>query len=468
MNKVVKGLAALAVIGGLAYVGKMVFFSQEKQLIEYRTMALEKDEVVLSISSNGTLEPSDAIDVGAQVSAMIMSFGTDTEGHIIDFGSEVRAGMVLANLDDEVYQAEFTKAKANQLQAESQKLQAEIEVQEAKANVQAAEVTLSLRKAELVEREANAGKLANEWRRIQRLGKEYASEQTYDQTEWDYKIALAAAESAKKIVEQAVVALEQANIKHEISKTRVTQAEATIEQANAQIVSARRNLEYCVIKAPVDGVIIDRRVNVGQTVSAGLSAPSLFLLAKDLTKMQVWVSVNEADIGVIKKDMPVTFTVDAFPDKVFKGKVKRIRLNASMTSNVVLYIVEVDTDNSDGVLLPYLTAEVNFEIERKDDIFAVPNVALRYQPLHHEEDVTGRQIIWVRDEKGNPQAIDVELGVSDGIKTEVISEKLTEGMEVILSEEIVKEDEAKQDNVNPFMPGGRRRTPPKKTATIRK
>lgn len=466
MNKFVKGFVALAVLGGLAYAGKVMFFSQEEQLIEYRTMALEKGEVVLSISSNGTLEPSDAIDVGAQVSAMIMSFGTDTEGHVIDFGSEVRAGMVLANLDDEVYQAEFSKAKANQLQAESQKLQAEIEVREAKANVQAAEVTLALRRAELIEREANAGKLANEWERIQRLGKAYASEQTYDQAEWDYKIALASAESAKKIVEQAVVALDQAKIKHEISQTKVTQAEATVEQANAQIVSARRNLEYCVIKAPVDGVIIDRRVNVGQTVAAGLSAPSLFLLAKDLTKMQVWVSVNEADIGVIKKGMPVTFTVDAFPEKVFKGQVKRVRLNASMTSNVVLYIVEVDTDNSDGTLLPYLTAEVNFEIERKDDIFAVPNIALRYQPLHHEEDTNGRQVIWVKDETGKPQAIDVEIGVTDGIKTEVISDKLTEGMEIILSEEVIKEEEVKQANVNPFAP--RRRTPQKKTATTRK
>lgn len=452
MKNSLKYIAALVVVGGLGLGVKMLISNSNSQIIDYRTSFLQKEDLISSINSNGTLEPSDAIDVGAQVSAMIMSFGKDSEGNTIDFGSEVKADTVLANLDDEVYQAEFTQAKANELQAKAQKQQADIEVSEAEANIKSAEVALRVQKAELAERERTAGKTKNEWDRTQRLGKEYASEQTYDEAYWDYQIALAAVDSAKAAIEQAEVALEQAKIQLEISKTKVIQAEATVEQAQAKIVSARRNLEYCVIKAPVDGVIIDRRVNVGQTVSAGLSAPSLFLLAKDLTQMQVWVSVNEADIGQIKKDMPVTFTVDAFPQQVFKGTVGKIRLNASMTSNVVLYIVEVDTDNSSGLLLPYLTADVSFEIARNNQVFTVPNSALRYTPSSGTVD-SQEPLIWIKDQDGKPLPLQVQTGLTDGIKTEVSGDNLKEGMEVITAETILtKEEKAKQQTVNPFMP----------------
>ena len=143
---------------------------------------------------------------------------------------------------------------------------------------------------------------------------------------------------------------------------------------------AQRNLSYCTIKSPVKGVIIDRRVNIGQTVVASLNAPSLFLLAKDLTRMQVWVAVNEADIGKIHPGQPVTFTVAAFPGETFRGEVGKVRLNASMTQNVVTYTVEVITDNSNGRLLPYLTANVQFELDRRKDVLLVPSAALRWTP----------------------------------------------------------------------------------------
>ena len=137
----------------------------------------------------------------------------------------------------------------------------------------------------------------------------------------------------------------------------VAVGKALIRQNRASVKTARTNLGYCTIKSPVRGTIIDRRVNIGQTVVASLNAPSLFLIAKDLTKMQVWASVNEADIGRIRLDMPVRFTVDAHEGQMFYGKVTQIRMNAQMTQNVVTYTVVVTTDNSDGKLLPYLTAQ---------------------------------------------------------------------------------------------------------------
>ena len=160
----------------------------------------------------------------------------------------------------------------------------------------------------------------------------------------------------------------------------VAVGKATIEQAKAALDMAKTNLDYCTIKSPVKGVIIDRRINVGQTVVSTMSVSSLFLVAKDLTRIQVWASVNEADIGRIQVGMPVTFTCDAFPKTTFRGTVCQIRLNATMTQNVVTYTVVVVTDNSDGKLLPYLTANLQFQVDDHHGVLIVPNAALRWKP----------------------------------------------------------------------------------------
>lgn len=219
---------------------------------------------------------------------------------------------------------------------------------------------------------------------------------------------------------------------------------------------AEINLDWTRIRSPVKGVIIDRRVNVGQTVVASLNAPSLFLIAKDLKHLQVWVSVNEADIGKIRKEQAVRFTVDAFPGEVFAGKVAQIRLNATMTQNVVAYTVVVTTDNPDGKLLPYLTANVQFEVGRRKDVLLVPNAALRWRPQpqwiaadarektplqkpgSHETppgDRTRQQQeprhVWVQDGKF-VRPVAVETGLSDGVMTEIIGGDVKEGMQIVV------------------------------------
>ncbi len=165
-----------------------------------------------------------------------------------------------------------------------------------------------------------------------------------------------------------------------VAKAQVGVAEAGIKQAEALLQSAQTDLNYTEIKSPVKGIIIDRRVNVGQTQVSALSASSLFLLAKDLSRVQIWASVNEADIGRIHEGQSATFTVDTFPGETFSGKVTQIRLNATMTQNVVTYTVVVTTENKDIRLKPYLTANVNFEIEHHDNVLKVPNAALRWKP----------------------------------------------------------------------------------------
>jgi len=277
------------------------------------------------------------------------------------------------------------------------------------------------------------------------------------------------------------------------AKANVAVGKASIRQNEAALRMAKTNLGYTIIKSPVRGVIIDRRVNVGQTVVASLNAPSLFLIAKDLWRMQVWSSVNEADIGRIQVDMPVRFTVDAYPDQTFIGKVTQIRMNATMTQNVVTYTVVVTTDNSSGKLLPYLTASVRFEVDRRTNVLLVPNAALRWNPqesqiaaatdaydatppsgadgkaappstplpdddqtagtANHQE--MGR--LWTLTNGDFVRPVDVVVGPSDGAMTEVSGGDVKEGMQVVVSEE--SRDAAESGDAaegektrNPFLP----------------
>jgi len=225
-------------------------------------------------------------------------------------------------------------------------------------------------------------------------------------------------------------------------------------------------------------VIIARRVNIGQTVVSSLNAPSLFLIAKDLTKMQLWVQVNEADIGSIHPGQPVTFTVDAFPGQAFHGTVARVRLDATMTQNVVTYTVEVDTDNADGKLLPYLTANAQFEVARHNGVWTVPNAALRWGPKPEmvapdvraavekhtaltlpatlpattmaADDATPARLWYQDGEFLRP--IPVTTGLTDGTVTEVTpqgSATLKEDMPIISGEVV---DAAAPTESNPFTP----------------
>jgi HlyD family secretion protein len=225
-------------------------------------------------------------------------------------------------------------------------------------------------------------------------------------------------------------------------------------------------------------VVVDRRVNIGQTVVSSLSAPSLFLIARDLKRIQAWVSVNEADVGSIFKGQPVTFTVDAYPGQVFKGQVGQVRLNATMTQNVVTYTVEVDTNNDDGKLLPYLTTNAQFTLGRREGVLMVPNAALRWSPKPNQiapgsgQSVHAPGISSTRDSGGRTgsagvpkvhgtlwveqgefvRPIYVNTGLTDGTSTEVESTDLTEGMRVVVGEATREVAAGSNTERSPFTP----------------
>jgi HlyD family secretion protein len=413
--------------------------------VAYRTAAVKRGDLVVTIAASGTVEPEEVIDVGAQVAGQIVSFGKDKNGKTIDYGSTVQEGTVLAQIDDSLYAADASEAAAQLKQAKAGLLRSQADLEQMKAKLYQAQ---------------------RDWERAQKLGpSEALAASSYDA----YRSAY---ETAKANVSVAEAAIEQAR--------------AAIAQAQAGLQRAQRNLGYCTIRSPVNGVIIDRRVNIGQTVVSSLNAPSLFLIAKDLKRMQVWVPVNEADIGNIRPGQSVSFTVDAYPGQVFRGVVGKIRLNASMTQNVVTYTVEIITDNSDGKLLPYLTANVEFELNRRSQVLLVPNAALRWSPqpgqvvpelqttglgasgrngnsgeirpsqtksAQDDSDSQIQGVVWV-PQGDRVRPVGVLIGPSDGTLTEIDGSALQAGQEVVVGDK--QPTTAATATTNPFTPQLRR------------
>jgi len=386
----------------LALVVYFFFFGKPKLSTEYEFAEATRGDLEINIAATGTVEPEQVIDVGAQVAGLILSFGKDTTGKPIDYGSEVDEGTILAQIDDSLYLTDVSQSEAQ----------------------------LKRAKAELGQAEAKLTQAERDWQRAQKIGASDAlSQSSYDSYRANFEVARASVD---------------------VSRAGVVQADAALQKA-------RRNLGYTVIHSPVKGVIIDRRVNIGQTVVSSLNAPSLFLIAKDLRRMQVWVSVNEADIGNIHPGQKVSFAVDAFPDERFIGEVGKIRLNASMNQNVVTYVVEVVTDNSSGRLLPYLTANVRFEIMNRENVILVPNTALRWSPAEDEKPVspkpqTGSEnAVWIL-ESGHPRRVPVVIGGTDGVKTEIRSGDISPGAKLIIGAIEPTKPKQGQAQKNPFAP----------------
>jgi len=408
----------------------------------FNTAVVTHGDLVATISATGTIEPVEVVDVGAQVAGLVSSFGQDKSGKMIDYGSMVEEGTLLAKIDESLYAAEFALARA--------------QVDQAKAGEARAAADLDQMKAKAVQAEAD-------WKRAQELGRaQLLAGADYDSYKANYEVA------------KASVA---------VGEAAITQSKAATLQAEASLKKAQRNLDFCTIKSPVKGVIIDRRVNVGQTVVASFNAPSLFLIAKDLTKMQIWVAVNEADIGRIHPGAPVTFTCDSFRDREFDGTVGKVRLNATMTQNVVMYTVEVNTENPGHLLLPYLTANVRFRIAGETNALLVPNAALRWAPSslaqvspdarswkpadseahstvsnskRSKEDKTPTArggTVWLKDGEFI-RPIEVKTGPSDGANTAVASDILRDGQEVVTGETV---ETAQTGPKNPFIPQIRKR-----------
>lgn len=362
---------------------------------EYQTTPVEKTDVVSRVSTSGSMQAVVTVDVGSQVSGRIQAL-------YADFNSKVKKGEKIAKIDPSLFQAAVVQAEAN--------------VTAARANVTRLEIT-----AEDAERQARRASEVFEQRLI--------SENERDN-------AVATARSARASVEQG---------------------RGQLAQARAQLEQARTNLRYTDIVSPTDGVVISRAVNVGQTVAASLQAPVIFTIAQDLAKMEVHTNVAESDIGRLRPGMRVTFTVDAYPGEPFRGAIRDIRNAPQVVQNVVTYDAVIDVSNDDLKLKPGMTATVSVVTDRRTDVLAVPNAALRFRPEgvavttaggqsgaaarrerrgeereEREAPRAPKRTVWVLV-NGEPQAREVTTGLSDGRVTEITGGALQEGDAVIVS-----------------------------------
>jgi len=313
---------------------------------KFRLAKVERGEVSSVVTATGTINPVITVLVGSQISGMIKAL-------YADFNSRVKEGQVIAQIDPAIFKAQVDRERANVLNAQANLLNAQANLENAKANLAKAEVAVIDAKRNLD-------------RNRPLFEKGVIAQATMDTAQTNYETAIAQREVAKAQVESA--------------KFQIESSKAQLEQAKASLKVAETNLGYTTIRSPVNGIVISRNVDVGQTVAASLQAPTLFTIAKDLTQMQVNTNVSEADIGMVAVGQEATFTVDAYPERTFHGKVSEIRNAPTTIQNVVTYDVVIQVENTDLRLKPGMTANVSILIQHREGVLKIPNSALRFRP----------------------------------------------------------------------------------------
>lgn len=355
--------------------------SCKKEGASYQTERIAQGDIVQKITASGIINPISTVDIGTQVSGIISEI-------YVDYNSEVKKGDLLALIDPQTFEATVSQRQA----------------------------ALDIAKAELEVTKNNIVYYKKHLDRIKKLNtSKYSADKELESAQRDYD---------NSVAEKA------------LKTAQVKQAEASLKQAQI-------DLEYTRITSSVDGVVISREVEVGQTVAASFNTPTLFNVAEDLTKMQIEASVVEADIAKVKEGQKVEFSVDSFPDEIFEGVVTQVRNNPITTSNVVTYQVIIGIDNKDLKLKPGMTANVDIITAQKQNVLLVPNKALRFYTTDEKGEVKRYKDkgVWILKDK-KPVRINVTTGVFDDDKTEISSREIKAGDEVILEDknaELAKE-----------------------------
>ena len=390
-------LGVLLLLGGLGYGYVRYAKARKQQAPQYETVTVDRGNVISKITATGTLSALVTVQVGSQVSGRLAEIR-------VDFNSPVKKGQVIAKIDPQLFRAALEQANANHLAAKANLLRAQVQAQDAQR-----------------------------------------------------QFVRAKALSEQKLVSQADTDTAQANA--DAARAQVEASQAAVEQAHAALHQAQVNLDYTTIVSPINGTVISRNVDVGQTVAASLQAPTLFVIAEDLRKMQVDASVAEADVGKLRPGLDSIFSVDAYPGEHFHGSIRQIRNAPQTLQNVVTYDAVIDVDNSDLKLKPGMTASVTFVHAERRDVVRVPNAALRFRPtpevvalmtgekakksgapaaaaapqpprpgVRRGADMSdpSKRTVWaVRTPK--PEAVPIKIGVSDGTMTELVDGNLKAG-----------------------------------------
>jgi HlyD family secretion protein len=509
------GGAAVAVLSVAAY----YYWSSQSSAPQYLTAKVERGNLRNTVTATGTLQAVTTVQVGSQASGTLSAINAD-------FNSVVKKGQVIAQLDPSVAKAQVDQAQANLQQAragltqsnagvagsragvsdaQAKMLAAKSTVQNNQSGVSSAQANLAVLKAQL----DDALAFLKQQEYLMKSG--VIAQRDYDLSNTAYKTAEARYNQAAAQLNQAVlseqssagsgVAQSQAQVQQsqaqvQQSQAQVQQAQAQVQQAEAALRLAEVNLTHTTITSPIDGIVVSRDVNVGQTVAASLSAPTLFTIAGDLTQMQVIANIDQADIGVVEQAKSVKFSVDAFPGKDFDGKIQQLRLNPVNVQNVVTYNVVIDVNNPDQKLKPGMTANLIITIDERNNVLKVPNSALRFTPADASAQRAGRgagtggsggqgnqarqgrqqtdnagspagspgaaqqngerqfapasapvlegqtRRIWVMGQDGKLQSRRIKVGLTDGASTEVVEGNLQEGELVVTGQTLTSASNA--------------------------
>src|SRR5215218_2481221 len=393
------GFMAAIVLAGFYFGGS------DTSTPQYMTARVERGNLRNTVTATGALQAVTTVQVGSQASGTISAL-------YADFNSVVKKGQVVAQLDPSTAKAQVDQARANLQQAQASLANARAAVVNSQAGVSdaqakslAARSTVQNTQAGVSGAEANVAVLKAQQDDALSLVKQQESLLKAGViAQRDYDVAVTAYKTAEARYNQAVAQLNQAKSSEQSSssagiaqsKAEVQQSQAQVQQAAAQVQQAQAalnlaevNLSHTTITSPIDGIVVSRDVNVGQTVAASLSAPTLFTIANDLTQMQVIANIDQADIGLVEQAKSVKFTVDAFPGKEFEGKIEQMRLNPVNVQNVVTYNVVIDVDNPEQKLKPGMTANLTITIDERNNVLKVPNSALRFTPQDANRQRTG-------------------------------------------------------------------------------
>lgn len=402
--------------------------STERGASSYRFAALERGPIRSAIAATGTINPVVTVLVGSQVSGQIAEIK-------VDFNDEVSRNDVLARIAPLPFELAVMHAQAELEVARSSVLIQQRTLERVKAEKENAEVMVlaageQMERARLVVEEARR----EAERRQTLLQRGAGTVADHQRSESAYQQALSQLASAEAEAEGRRAQLRSAAAQVGASEAHIMHAEAQVIQARAVLEQAQADLERTIIRAPSDGTIIMRHIEEGQTVGASFQVPTLFMIAQDLREMQVNVSVDETDIGRVEQGQPVSFTVDAFPGRVFDGKVTQIRKASYVVQNVVTYSVIVATANPDLLLLPGMTATVQIVTDLRENVLRVPETALRFRPPNTP--LAGRSVgsgqVWIMGRDGEPQAVSIRVGMSDGHVAELLDGPLENGSVVVV------------------------------------
>ncbi len=411
------GSALAAAIGIAAFL-----YTGRSQPPEYVTARIDRGDIDSTVTTTGNLNAVITVQVGSQVSGNIIAL-------YADFNTKVKKGQLVAEIDPAPFQAAVDQATATLNAAKAAVITAQATLAKSQSDLASAQAGVVSQKANLVKTQSavELARAQNERRKVMvKTGS--TSQEDADTAQANYDQAVASVAAAQAAIEAAQASAESARKGVDVARTQLLQTGAVVAQDQAILAQAQLNLDHTRILAPVDGTVESRNMDVGQTVAASFQAPVIFLIAQDLTKMQVDTNVDEADVGAIRLNQPATFTVDAYPGEVFHGRVAQIRQAPINVQNVITYDIVIEVANPDLKLFPGMTANATIFTGHVSNALRIPKAALRFRPRGQQ---AAGQNVYVPDRNGQPKAVPVKTGIGDANFVEMTSGSLVAGEEAI-------------------------------------